>query len=58
MTTKQYRLTLLHERVHRAINSELARKAPSTLRLLRLRGLKLSVMSRLRRLAPTPLLAA
>ena len=49
MTYRLYRLTMLHERVQRAISLELARKTPSALRLLRLRGLKLSIMNRLTR---------
>ena len=57
MTYRLYRLTLLHERVHQALHSELARKTPSALRLLRLRGLKLSIMDRLTRVTHSPLVA-
>ena len=58
MTNKVYRLTQLHGRVHDAINNELARKTPSALRLLRLRGLKLSIVTRLARVTGPALLAA
>lgn len=57
MTYRLYRLTRLHERVQTAISSELARKTPSALRLLRLRGLKLSIMERLTRRASAALAA-
>ena len=44
-----YRLTQVHRRVDEEISRELARPAPSSLRLLRLRTLKLVLKQRLRR---------
>jgi len=47
-----YRLTLIHHRLNEEIRSELQRQAPSWIRLLRLKKLRLAVKDRLHGLAP------
>ena len=47
-----YRLTLVHRRLDEEIRNELKRRAPDTIRLLRLKKLKLAVKDRLHRLLP------
>jgi len=47
-----YRLTAIHHRLDEEIKSELRRRAPSWVRLLRLKKLRLAVKDRLHNLAP------
>jgi hypothetical protein len=47
-----YRLTLIHHRLDEEIRRELKRRAPSWIRLLRLKKLKLAVKDRLHNLRP------
>ena len=47
-----YRLTLVHRRLDEEIRRELKRRVPDTLRLLRLKKLKLAVKDRLHRHVP------
>jgi hypothetical protein len=47
-----YRLTLIHHRLDEEIGRELKRRAPSWIRLLRLKKLKLAVKDRLHNLNP------
>jgi len=47
-----YRLTLVHRRLDEEIRTELKHRAPDTIRLLRLKKLKLAVKDRLHRLLP------
>ncbi len=47
MNPTLYRLSVIHTRLDREIRSELRRKAPSWLRLLRLKKLRLAVKDRL-----------
>lgn len=47
-----YRLTLVHRRLDDEIRRELTRRAPDSIRLLRLKKLKLAVKDRLHRLLP------
>lgn len=51
MSIVPYRLTELHGRLDEKIRSELTRYAPDSLRLLRLRWLRLRVKDRLHMLA-------
>ena len=53
MNAPFYRLTATHRKLDEAIRSELARRAPDWIRLLRLRTLKLLVKDRLYRLMPS-----
>ena len=50
MSAATYRLTLIHRNLDDAIRSELKRRRPDDLRLLRLKKLKLSVKDRLTQL--------
>jgi len=47
-----YRLTLIHHRLDEEIGRELKRRAPSWIRLLRLKKLRLAVKDRLHNLRP------
>ena len=47
MSTQAFRLTLAHQRLDEAIRSEMGRKWPDSIRLLRLKKLKLAVKDRL-----------
>jgi hypothetical protein len=47
-----YRLTVIHRRLDEEIKRELKRRAPSWIRLLRLKKLKLAVKDRLHDLQP------
>ena len=47
-----YRLTAIHHRLDEEIKKELRRRAPSWVRLLRLKKLRLAVKDRLHNLAP------
>jgi hypothetical protein len=47
-----YRLTAIHHRLDEEIRRELKRRAPSWVRLIRLKKLKLAVKDRLHGLAP------
>jgi hypothetical protein len=47
MSAATYRLTLIHRQLDDAIRNEMKRRRPDSLRLLRLKKLKLSVKDRL-----------
>jgi uncharacterized protein len=47
MSTEVYRLTATHQRLDEAIRDEMQRRLPDSLRLLRLKKLKLAVKDRL-----------
>ena len=47
MSSATYRLTRIHRRLDDAISQEMRRPAPSSLRLLRLKKLRLAVKDRL-----------
>ena len=47
MSAQTYRLTLAHQRLDEAIRAEMTRRLPDSIRLLRLKKLKLSVKDRL-----------
>ena len=47
-----YRLTLVHRRLDEEIRSELKKRLPDSMRLLRLKKLKLAVKDRLHRIMP------
>jgi hypothetical protein len=51
MSAQTYRLTLVHQRLDEAIRAEAAHRWPDSLRLLRLKKLKLAVKDRLAALA-------
>jgi len=51
MSAQAFRLTLAHQRLDEAIASEMRRKWPDSIRLLRLKKLKLAVKDRLASLA-------
>lgn len=51
MSTQTYRLTLAHQRLDEAIRAEAARRWPDSMRLLRLKKVKLAVKDRLAALA-------
>ena len=51
MSTQAYRLTLAHRRLDEAIRAEMTRRLPDSIRLLRLKKLKLAVKDRLAGLA-------
>ena len=51
MSSQTYRLTLAHQRLDEAIRSEGSRRWPDSIRLLRLKKLKLAVKDRLAALA-------
>lgn len=51
MSTHAYRLTLAHQRLDEAIHAEMTRRLPDSIRLLRLKKLKLAVKDRLAGLA-------
>ena len=51
MSTQAYRLTLAHQRLDEAIRAEMTRRLPDSIRLLRLKKLKLAVKDRLAALA-------
>ena len=48
-----YRLTAVRRRIDDEIRTELERRLPDSMRLLRLKRLKLSVKDRLHRMLPT-----
>lgn len=54
MSSSTYRLTRTHRGLDDAIASELRRPAPSSLKLLRLKKLRLAVKDRLAALMRTP----
>jgi len=47
MTASTYRLTLIHRNLDEEIRREMGRRAPDSLRLLRMKKLKLAVKDRL-----------
>ena len=47
MSTQVYRLTLAHQRLDQAIREELQRRWPDSIRLLRLKKMRLAVKDRL-----------
>ncbi len=47
-----YRLTIVHRRIDEEIRRELKRRFPDSIRLLRLKKLKLAVKDRLHRMMP------
>lgn len=52
MSKSFFRLTTIHRRLDDAIRRELARRAPDSMKLLRLKKLRLAVKDRLHRLMP------
>jgi hypothetical protein len=52
MTQFFYRLSIVHRRLDEEIRRELKRRAPDSIRLLRLKKLKLAVKDRLHRHVP------
>jgi uncharacterized protein len=54
MSTQVFRLTLAHQHLDEAIRRELTRPLPDSIRLLRLKKLKLSVKDRLAALMRRP----
>ena len=57
MSSATYRLTNVHRSLDEAISEELRRPAPSSLKLLRLKKLRLAVKDRLAALMRRPALA-
>jgi hypothetical protein len=55
MNATLYRLTAMHRRLDDEIRRELKRRFPDTIRLLRLKKLKLAIKDRLHRLRPRTL---
>lgn len=47
MSIQVYRLTAMHQRLDEAIRAEMTRRLPDSIRLLRLKKLKLAVKDRL-----------
>ena len=47
MSSEVYRLTATHQRLDEAIRAEMSRRLPDSIRLLRLKKLKLAVKDRL-----------
>ena len=47
MSIQAYRLTAMHQRLDEAIRDEMRRRLPDSIRLLRLKKLKLAVKDRL-----------
>jgi hypothetical protein len=47
MSTEVFRLTATHQRLDEAIRAEMTRRLPDSIRLLRLKKLKLAVKDRL-----------
>ena len=54
MNAFAYRLTVIHRKLDDEIGRELKRRFPDTMRLLRLKKLRLAVKDRLFRLVPQP----
>ena len=54
MNAIMYRLTFIHRKLDEEIRRELKRRFPDTMRLLRLKKLKLAVKDRLHRRVLTP----
>lgn len=52
MSTSTYRLTRIHRDLDEAIRAEMKRRLPDSLRLLRLKKMKLAVKDRLSSLLP------
>ena len=52
MNATLYRLTVIHRRLDEEIRRELKRRFPDTVRLLRLKKLRLAIQDRLYRIAP------
>lgn len=52
MNPTLYRLTVTHRRLDEEIRRELRRRFPDTMRLLRLKKLKLAIKDRLHRILP------
>ncbi|HEX8444873.1 MAG TPA: DUF465 domain-containing protein [Allosphingosinicella sp.] len=52
MNATLYRLTVIHRRLDEEIRRELKRRFPDTVRLLRLKKLRLAIKDRLYRIAP------
>jgi hypothetical protein len=52
MNATLYRLTVVHRRIDEEIRRELKRRFPDSVRLLRLKKLKLAIKDRLYRIAP------
>ncbi len=53
MLSETYRLTAMHHSLDKSIRTEMSRRAPNTMRLLRLKKLRLSVKDRLASLMRT-----
>ena len=52
MNATLYRLTVMHRRLDEEIRRELKRRFPDTIRLLRLKKLRLAIKDRLHRMVP------
>lgn len=57
MSSSTYRLTQTHRRLDDAISSEMSRRLPDSLKLLRLKKLRLLVKDRLAKLMRSPVTA-
>lgn len=54
MSSSTYRLTRIHQSLNEAISTEMRRPVPSSLKLLRLKKLRLAVKDRLKGLIRSP----
>ena len=52
MNAYLYRLTVMHRRLDEEIRTELKRRLPDSVRLLRLKKLRLAIKDRLHRMGP------
>ncbi|HEX8401004.1 MAG TPA: DUF465 domain-containing protein [Allosphingosinicella sp.] len=52
MNAYLYRLTVMHRRLDEEIRTELKRRLPDSVRLLRLKKLRLAIKDRLHRMSP------
>lgn len=55
MNALMFRLSVIHQRLDEEIRRELKRRMPDSMRLLRLKKLRLAIKDRLHRIAPVPL---
>lgn len=53
MNTMMFRLSMIHRKLDDEIRRELKRRVPDTIRLLRLKKLRLAIKDRLHRIYPT-----
>lgn len=55
MSALMYRLSVIHQRLDEEIRRERKRRLPDSIRLLRLKKLRLAIKDRLHRIAPVPI---